>query len=127
SPDGCVPDNTRDQDLYRNSRWSCRGSILDSSVEDEGCCITYSFGEPQDIVSMQVAFHKGDERTRTLDVFDNGLHDSTITSSGSTLGYQSFDLSTDETEDIKLCLADPENNTGVWLSITEVRFKSARS
>lgn len=70
---------------------------------------------------MQIAFHKGDERTRTLDVFDNGDYRSTIASSGSTLGYQSFDLSTDETEDIKLCLEDPNMNKDVWLSITEVR------
>ena len=70
---------------------------------------------------MRIAFHKGDENTRTLDVFNNGDKHSTITSSGSTLGYQSFDLYTDETKDIKLCLADPKWNTDVWLSITEVR------
>ncbi|CAN0430983.1 unnamed protein product, partial [Scytosiphon promiscuus] len=123
SPDGCVPSNTRDQDLTANSRWSCQGSTLDSSDEDDGCCITYSFGQAQDIVRMQVAFHRGDERTRTLDVFDNGLLHSTITSSGSTLGFESFDLSTDETENIKLCLGDPENNTNVFVSITEVRLR----
>ena len=123
SPDGCVPYNTRDDDLSANSRWSCQGGILDSSDDDKGCCITYSFEEPQDIVRMQIAFHKGDERVRTLDVFDNGDYHSTIGSSGSTLGYQSFDLSTDETEDIELCLEDPEMSTDVWLSITEVRWR----
>ena len=122
SPSGCVPSNTRDNDIWANSRWSCKGDILDSSDEDDGCCITYTFEEPQDIVRMRIAFHKGDENTRTLDVFDNGDQHSTITSSGSTLGYQSFNLYTDETKDIKLCLDDPRWYTDVWLSITEVRL-----
>ena len=126
SPDGCVPSNTRDGDLLANSRWSCRGDILDSSNDDEGCCITYYFEEPQDIVTMRIAFHRGDENTRSLDVFDNGDQHSTITSSGSTLGYQNFELNTDETEDIKLCLDNPNENTNVWLSITEVRWRSSR-
>ncbi|CAN0466604.1 unnamed protein product, partial [Laminaria digitata] len=117
---GCVPDNTRDNDIWANSRWSCQGDILDSSDEDDGCCITYSFEVPQDIVTLQIAFHRGDESTRTLDVFDNGSHHRTITSSGSTLGYQDFNLYTDETKDIKICVWDPAWNTDVWLSITEV-------
>lgn len=74
-----------------------------------------------------MAFHKGDEDTRTLDVYDNGNYHSTITSSGTTLGYQDFDLFTDETEDIKLCLNDPRWNSDVWLSITEVRLGSLRA
>ncbi|MEP5730798.1 MAG: hypothetical protein ABJL67_15675, partial [Sulfitobacter sp.] len=60
------------------------------------------------------------ENTRTLDVFDNGKHHSTITSSGKTLDYQYFNLYTDETKDLKLCLDDPRWYTDVWLSITEV-------
>ena len=75
---------------------------------------------------MRIAFHRGDENTRSLDVFDNGDQHSTITSSGSTLGYQNFELNTDETEDIKLCLDNPNENTNVWLSITEVRWRSSR-
>ena len=107
-PDGCVPENTRDGSRAANSRWSCEG---------DDCCITYSFEEPQDIVSMRIAFHLGNERTRTLDVFDNGDHHSEITSSGNTLGYETFYLNTDETEDLKLCLDGDDDE---WLSITEV-------
>ena len=70
---------------------------------------------------MRIAFHKGDENTRVLQVFDNGAEYRKITSSGSTLGFQYFSLYTDETAEIKLCLADPISNTDVWLSITEVR------
>ena len=121
SPKGCVPYNTRDNDIWANSRWSCKGDILGSSYKNDGCCITYSFEVAQDLVSMSIAFHKGNENTRTLDVFDNGKHHSTITSSGKTLDYQYFDLYTDETKDLKLCLDDPKWYTDVWLSITEVR------
>ena len=53
---------------------------------------------------MRIAFHKGLENTRTLDIFDSGDHQSAITSSGSSLEYQSFNPYTDETEGIKLCL-----------------------
>ncbi len=64
--DGCVPQNTRDgisSDV--ESRWSCAPKLL----EDEGPCqIEYTFAEPQDIVGMEVAFWKGNERIRTLKV-----------------------------------------------------------
>ena len=114
-PDGCVPENTRDGSRAANSRWSCQG---------DGCCITYSFEEPQDIVRMRIAFHKGDERIRTLNVYDNGDHHSEITSSGETSGFENFSLNTDETEDIKLCLDDDGDD---WLSITEVRSNRLRN
>ena len=113
-PDGCVPENTRDGSRAANSRWSCQG---------DGCCITYSFEEPQDIVRMRIAFHKGNERIRTLNVYDNGHHHSEITSSGETSGFENFSLNTDETEDIKLCLDDDGDD---WLSITEVRSYKMR-
>ena len=107
-PDGCLPENTRDGSRAANSRWSCQG---------DGCCITYTFEEPQDIVKLRIAFHLGDERIRTLDVYDNGEYDSEITSSGDTLYYETFYLNTDETEELKLCLDDDGDD---WLSITEV-------
>eukprot|EP00904_Undaria_pinnatifida_P012875 jgi/Undpi1/8718/HiC_scaffold_25.g11183.m1 len=112
-PKGCKPENTRDGSRKANSRWSCEG---------DGCCITYSFEEPQDIVSMKIAFHKGDERTRKLDVYetyDDGKNKSQIKSSGKTLGYETFYLNTDETEKMKLCLDGDDDE---WLSITEVKF-----
>ena len=120
-PNGCVPDNTRDGLRLANSRWSCQGDILNSSEDNEGCCITYNFEDRQDILWLRIAFHKGDENTRTLDVYENGNHLSQITSRGSTLGYQNFSINTDGTEELKLCLANPKGNRDVWLSITEVR------
>ncbi|CAM9164599.1 unnamed protein product, partial [Laminaria digitata] len=118
SPNGCIPKNTRDRSRSSNSRWSCKGDILDSSDDDEGCCITYYFEEPQDIVEVKLAFYKGKEDTRTLKVYDNGSYHSKIKSSGSTNGYQTFELDTDETEELKFCLNDDDD---VWISITEVR------
>ena len=114
-PKGCKPEHTRDGSRKANSRWSCEG---------DGCCITYSFEEPQDIVKMKIAFHKGDERTRKLDVYetyDDGKNKSQIKSSGKTLGYETFYLNTDETEKMKLCLDGDDDE---WLSITEVRWAS---
>lgn len=64
--DGCTPANSRDgvaSDV--ESRWSCAAKLVDG---DGPCQIEYTFGEPQDIVDIQVAFWKGDERTRTLEV-----------------------------------------------------------
>ncbi|CAM9830288.1 unnamed protein product, partial [Ectocarpus sp. 12 AP-2014] len=47
------------------SRWSCATRL----VPDKGPCqIEFTFAEPQNIVEIQVAFWKGDERTRTLGV-----------------------------------------------------------
>ena len=118
SPDGCIPENTRDKIRSSNSRWSCKGDILDN---DKGCWITYSFDEPQDLVEIRIAFYKGKEDTRTLKVYDNGKYHSKIKSSGNTTGYQTFYLDTDETSELKLYLNDYKLDSDVWLSITEVR------
>lgn len=116
SPNGCTPGNTRDNSLDANSRWSCSGNLVEG---DGGCCIEYSFEEPQDIVDMNIAFHRGTRRTRTLNVFDNGDFHSQIVSSGSTNGFEAFVLNSDETADITLCLDDSASDS-VFLSITEV-------
>ena len=36
TPSGCIAENTLDQDLSVNSRWSCKVNILDN---DEGCWV----------------------------------------------------------------------------------------
>lgn len=63
---GCAPELTRDgisDDV--ESRWSCNPSI----VSDGGLCeIEFVFEAPQDLMSVQVAFWRGEERTRTLEV-----------------------------------------------------------
>lgn len=64
--DGCKPALSRDgisDDI--ESRWSCAQKI----VPDGGLCeIEFTFSNPQDIKEVQVAFWKGDERSRTLEV-----------------------------------------------------------
>ena len=119
TPDGCIPENTRDESRSSNSRWSCKGDILDD--DDEGCWIEYYFDEPQDIVEVRISFfYKGTENSRTLNVYDNGGYHSQVESSGSTHGYQTFYLNTDETAELKLELDDWSSNRGMWISITEV-------
>lgn len=63
---GCLPALTRDGVSDDDeSRWSCAKEI----VPDGGQCeIEFTFGTPQDLLGVQVAFWKGDERTRTLKV-----------------------------------------------------------
>lgn len=64
--DGCAPRLSRD-DISDDpeSRWSCAQMI----VPDGGLCeIEFVFQDPQDIKEVQVAFWKGDVRSRTLEV-----------------------------------------------------------
>lgn len=121
SPYGCVPENTRDKSRANNSRWSCKGDLVE--YPGDGCWIHYYFDEPQDIVEMRIAFYKGTKETRTLNVYDNGNFHSQIESSGETEGYQTFYLDTNETADLNLYLDDYESNPDMWLSIKEVRPK----
>lgn len=65
--DGCLPDLAHDgigeEDV--ESRWSCAKDI----VSDGGQCeIEFTFGSPQHIMDVEVAFWKGEERARTLKV-----------------------------------------------------------
>ena len=68
-------------------------------------------------------FYKGTENSRTLNVYDNGGYHSQVESSGSTNGYQSFYLDTDDTEELRLYLDDWQSNPSVWLRTKEVGQK----
>ncbi|CAM9139502.1 unnamed protein product, partial [Ectocarpus sp. 12 AP-2014] len=115
---GCTPTNTRDgiaSDI--ESRWSCATSL----VPDEGPCqIEFSFAEPQNIVDIQVAFWKGNERTRTLEVHVNGelthTHESYTDSIFNTLGVTATDVSTVMLESVAL--------SDEWISLLEVSVVS---
>ena len=120
SPSGCQPYNTRDDERSSNSRWSCKGDILDKSDKDDGCCIWYIFEEPQDVEAVSIALDRGTERTRCLDVFNNGKKIDTINSSGTTSDFEWFNIYTEETKELMFRLCDPKSNEDVWLSITEV-------
>ncbi|CAM9597755.1 unnamed protein product [Scytosiphon promiscuus] len=114
-PSGCTHDYTRDQSWDDDSRWSCS-----EQLNNVPCAITYSFATAQDIGRLKINFHKGDERVRSLTLSDNTGWQTTITSSGTTAGFESFDIFTDETATLTM----EANNLGTndWLSITEVEF-----
>ena len=64
--DGCGPELTRDGiSADVESRWSCSQAIVDG---ERLCQIDFTFEDPQDVVDVEVAFWKGDERDRTLEV-----------------------------------------------------------
>lgn len=64
--DGCAPALSRDGiSADAESRWSCAQTIV---PDGEPCKIDFTFEDPQDIKDVQVAFYKGDERLRTLEV-----------------------------------------------------------
>ncbi|CBJ33705.1 conserved unknown protein [Ectocarpus siliculosus] len=112
---GCTAANTRDGIFSEiESRWSCATKLVD----DEGPCqIEFTFAEPQTIVDIQVAFWKGNERTRTLEVYINGemthTHESYADATFNTLGVTATDVSTVMLESVAL-LSDE------WISLIEV-------
>ncbi|CAM9762395.1 unnamed protein product, partial [Ectocarpus fasciculatus] len=116
---GCTAANTRDgivSDI--ESRWSCATSL----VPDEGPCqIEFTFAEPQDIVDIEVAFWKSNERVRTLEVHVNGelthTHESYADSTFNTLGVTATEASTVMLESVAL-LSDE------WVSFIEVSVVS---
>ena len=64
--DGCVAENTLDGVITdAESRWSCSPMLTDPAAP---CQIVYTFAEPQDIVDIQIAFWKENERIRTVAV-----------------------------------------------------------
>ena len=70
--DGCEAALTRDGIVSEvESRWSCATKL----VEGGGPCqIEFTFAEPQDIVDIEIAFWKGDERIRTMDVSERNTY-----------------------------------------------------
>lgn len=60
---GCGAGRTRDGKVKETSRWSCSEKL------DKGpCFIQYTFDSPQDVVSLRLAFHEGDQSARTMRV-----------------------------------------------------------
>ncbi|CAM9132154.1 unnamed protein product [Ectocarpus sp. 13 AM-2016] len=112
---GCTATNTRDGIVSdMESRWSCATSL----APDEGPCqIEFAFAEPQNIVDIQVAFWKGNERTRTLGVHVNGelthTYESYADSTFNMLGVTATEASTVMLESVAL-LSDE------WISLLEV-------
>lgn len=65
---GCSPFLARDGiTADTESRWSCSADIV-RDVDGGKCYISFSFGEPQDLADIEVAFWKVEERSRSLEV-----------------------------------------------------------
>ena len=60
---GCLPTLMRDGSTLPESRWSCSKNLGEGN-----CYVEYTFDEPQDVISMNIAFYRGDERKRTVKV-----------------------------------------------------------
>lgn len=60
---GCLPGLTRDSSTIPESRWSCSKKLGEGN-----CYLEFEFDSPQDVISMNIAFYKGDERTRKIEV-----------------------------------------------------------
>eukprot|EP00904_Undaria_pinnatifida_P002194 jgi/Undpi1/11976/HiC_scaffold_4.g01675.m1 len=113
---GCLAELTRDGDTDDpESRWSCSKNLGEGN-----CYLEYTFGSPQDVLSLNIAFHKGDERTRKIKVLGDGSSLGTFKSSGTTLGYENWTLNASGVSTIKLVARGLDYND--WLSITEVQL-----
>lgn len=113
TPAGCVAVNILDGSTAPESRWSCN-AVKQLLLF---CELTFEFGLPQDIAEIRMALHKGDERTRSVNVLVDGELVTTVMSSGMTLSYESYELIAPQATTIVLQAAGSRND---WLSITEV-------
>ncbi|CAM9160433.1 unnamed protein product [Ectocarpus sp. 4 AP-2014] len=112
-PAGCTAELTRDGDVSDGSRWSCVPSLGGT------CSISYDLGAVYDLSELRLALYNGAIRVRTIDVSVDGSLATTWTSSGTTDGFESIDLSGYSGQDITV--------TGVldnseWLSIKETEI-----
>lgn len=116
APDGCVPANVLNASIDDDSRWSC----LPSRSLIDVCELTFTFDEPQDIFEMRLAMWKGNRRSRTLNVWVDGVLSATVETSAITLEYEAYELSATQASVIVLQGAGPEED--VWISITGVQL-----
>ncbi|CAM9234491.1 unnamed protein product, partial [Laminaria digitata] len=115
--DGCAPALTRDGIIADvQSRWSCNPSI----VPDGGLCeIEFVFEEPQDVMSVQVAFWQGEERTRTLEATIDGVVIGEFDSFPGSV-FNAFEIKGTDVHTVKLTSTGITRNE--WISLIEVRL-----
>lgn len=106
--------NTVDASLEPDSRWSCKASVY----EVDYCELTLTLDEPQDIAELRIALWKGHRRSRAMRVFVDGEFMGTIQSSGTTEGYEPYELTATGASTVMLQAVGDEDNG--WLSITGV-------
>eukprot|EP00752_Nemacystus_decipiens_P014959 g13318.t1 len=112
-PNGCTASNTQDGDMADNSRWSCAPKLGGK------CSISYTFGMALDLSELRLALYKGTTRVRTVEVYADGVLVTTWTSSGTTEGFESVDISGTSGSMLEIVgvLEDSE-----WLSIIETEI-----
>ncbi|CAM9649139.1 unnamed protein product, partial [Ascophyllum nodosum] len=114
-PAGCVGELTRDGDLAPNSRWSCRPSL---GPDGSTCSIAYSLADVVSIEVLNIALYNGDERTRTIEIYVDGVLATSWTNSGNTAGLELVGLGvTGQEVMLRGVLDDSE-----WLSVNEVEI-----
>ncbi|MEO1255167.1 MAG: polysaccharide lyase family 7 protein [Bacteroidota bacterium] len=108
-----VPVNVLDQNL--NTRWSGQGNPTDFYID---------LGATSLVDYMKIAFHKGNERTASFEVFvrqstaNSWQKINSKTSSGTTNSLQTFDLSNRDARYIRLkCKGNSQSD---WNSISEI-------
>lgn len=117
--DGNVAANTLDIDF--DTRWSAEGN-------DGSQWIQYDFGSSTSISAVDIAFYKGEQRNTYFQVQSSDdastwttLLGGTITSSGDTDAYETFDFANDVSARY-FRIVGFGNSSNDWNSITEVSF-----
>lgn len=117
SDDGHVAENTLDGSLAGWSRWSSKGDWE---------WIQYDLGEPQQLLAVEIAFHRGDQRQAYFDLqsstdgvqWEPLIEDTS--SSGSTRDFETIDVPDTTARYVRYVGWGNSNN--LWNSITEIRF-----
>ncbi|CAM9298873.1 unnamed protein product, partial [Ectocarpus sp. 12 AP-2014] len=115
-PEGCTAELTRDGDVSDESRWSCAPSLGGT------CSISYHLGAVDDLSEFRLGkatVVQGSDQVRTVDVTIGGSLATTWTSSGTTDGFTSIDLSGYPGQDITVTGV---RNKSEWLSIKETKI-----
>lgn len=117
SDDGHVADNTLDGSRAGWSRWSSKGDWE---------WIQYDLGEPQQLLAVDIAFHRGDQREAYFDLqssvdgvqWEPLIEDTS--SSGNTRDFETIDVPDTTARYVRYVGWGNSNN--LWNSITEIRF-----
>lgn len=119
---GCVAELTRDGNFGDNSRWACRYNI-----DENNCKLRYKFEDPQELISVDLAFYKGDERKRAFRILtfdsDNERKTYQFTSGGETALLESFEIGRKNVAKVVIQLDKPDKKK--WISIIEVISQSS--
>ncbi|CAM9345152.1 unnamed protein product [Pylaiella littoralis] len=125
-PMGCQGSLTRDGDeITPGSRWSCKPALDEAG---SSCSIMYSLAAPMQVFGLNIAMYKGDERTRDMDIYIDGIKTESWTSSGTTADFENVKLGFYSSNHPGVAVAATIEIRGVlqdneWLSIMEVHIE----